>query len=69
MSRHTRTMTRFGGTLTWNTEPGSIYQVQKSVNFTGWANESVPRFAAGTSDSMPVAGLEARAFYRVLRVQ
>ncbi len=63
------TMTRFGGTLTWNTEPGSIYQVQKSVNFTGWVNEGVPRFAAGTSDSMPVAGLEARAFYRVLRVQ
>ncbi|MBW8865239.1 MAG: hypothetical protein JF609_10035 [Verrucomicrobia bacterium] len=51
--------------LTWNTQPGAIYQVQSTANFTTWSNVGSPRFAAGTTDSIYVGGSPV-GYYRVL---
>jgi hypothetical protein len=51
--------------LTWNSQPGLIYQVQISTNLVGWINLGDPRFAAGAEDSLFVGGGSA-AFYQVL---
>lgn len=42
--------------LTWNTEPGLMYQVQSSANLGTWQRLGGPRFAAGYLDSMYVGG-------------
>ena len=63
------TMTRSGGLLSWRTQPGLIYQVQKSVKFEGWTDYGPPRLAAGTLDSVPVEGRPGSEFYRVIRVR
>ena len=51
--------------LTWNTQPGSLYQVQVTTNFSIWSNLGSTRFAAGTSDSIYVGGSTA-GYYRVV---
>lgn len=51
--------------LTWNTQPGSLYQVQVTTNFTLWSNLGSTRFAAGTNDSLYVGGSTA-GYYRVV---
>jgi hypothetical protein len=51
--------------LFWNPQPGFIYQVQASADLNHWANFSVPRFAAGTTDSLYV-GVQGAGYYRVL---
>ncbi len=51
--------------LGWNTQPGLMYQVQVTTNFTSWNNLGSPRFAAGDSDSIFVGG-GAAGYYRVL---
>jgi hypothetical protein len=48
----TISQTSEGWFLDWNTKPGSIYQVQSSVNLSSWTNVGSPRFAAGTTDSI-----------------
>ncbi len=63
------TLTPEGGRLTWNSEPGYMYQVQKSVNFNGWENYGSLRRAADTSDSVLVGSLNEAEFYRVIRVR
>ena len=55
--------------LIWNTEAGLVYQVQKSLNFTTWSDLGLPRFAAGSTDSLVLSAGEANAYYRVVRVQ
>ena len=63
----TLTMTSQGCSLSWNTQPGFTYQVQETTDFTSWSivpNGSA-RFAAGTSDSMPVGG-GGVDYYRVV---
>jgi hypothetical protein len=54
--------------LSWNTQPGQIYQVQGSTNLTGWVNAGVPRLAAGSMDSIYVGGGRA-AYYRIIRLR
>jgi hypothetical protein len=54
--------------LSWNPQPGLIYQVQVSTSMTAWSNLGGPRFAAGNVDSMYV-GVGGQAYYRVLRVR
>lgn len=54
--------------LSWNTQPGLMYQVQVSTNLGGWSNVGGPRFAAGLTDSMYVGGGNA-GYYRVLRLR
>jgi hypothetical protein len=54
--------------LTWNPQPGLIYQVQTSPSLANWANLGAPRFAAGASDSVYIGG-NNMAYYRVLRLR
>lgn len=58
------TQTPQGMYLSWNTQPGMSYQVQETVNFSGWSNVGAPRFEAGTNDSVYV-GTSAAGYYRV----
>ena len=51
--------------LTWNTQPGQIYQVQVSTSFGDWANLGAPRFAAAGTDSIFCGG-GSTGYYRVL---
>ncbi len=50
--------------LTWNPQPGFIYQVLGSSDLVHWANRGTPRFAAGNSDSLYV-GVQGAGYYRV----
>lgn len=59
-----------GRRLNWSTQAGLIYQVQTANHFEGgWTNLGSPRFAAGTSDSILLAGTGNAAFYRIIRVR
>ena len=55
-----------GQYVTWNPQPGQIYQVQASTDLGSWSNVGGPRFAAGTTDSLYVGGASQTAYYRVL---
>lgn len=60
-----------GHLLSWNTQPGFVYQVQ-SIDDLGagtWASYGLPRFAAGSSDSVPVRGGTGTVYFRVIRVR
>jgi hypothetical protein len=65
----TLTQTRQGMLLSWNTQPGFTYQVQVTTDFISWRNlpppYDAPRFAVGTTDSIPVGGSLA-GYYRIL---
>jgi hypothetical protein len=55
--------------LSWNPQPGLVYQVQTSANnLAAWTNLGAPRLAAGSVDSIYV-GAGSHGFYRVLRLQ
>jgi hypothetical protein len=54
--------------LSWNPQPGLIYQVQTSPSIGPWTNLGPARFAAGTTDAIYVGG-SSRGYYRVLRVR
>src|SRR5581483_10888698 len=56
------------GNLQWNTQAGSIYQVQMTTDFKTWTNVGQARFAAGTTDSIPLAPGGSQAFYHILLV-
>jgi hypothetical protein len=60
--------TQQGPFLSWNTQPGLVYQVQVSTNMNSWSNLGSPRFAAGNNDSLYVGGSRV-AYFRVLRVR
>jgi hypothetical protein len=60
------TQTSEGALLTWtNTQPGAMYQVQMTTDFTSWANVGTPRLAAQTWDSENVGGSPV-GYYRVM---
>ena len=64
--KQTLTKTAQGLFLSWNTQPGAMYQVQVTTNFNGgWNNVGSPRFAAGTTDSIYVGGSPV-GFYQVV---
>ena len=56
--------------LTWNPQPGLTYQVKVKTNLTAssWGDFGVPRFAAGTNDSIYVGGSPA-GYYQVWLVR
>jgi hypothetical protein len=56
-----------GWFLSWNTQPGYVYQVQTSTNLGSWTNLGAPRFAAGTNDSI-FLGLNYQGFYQITRL-
>jgi hypothetical protein len=55
--------------LSWNSVPGSIYQPQVSTDLAQWDPAGSPRYAAGGSDSIPIAGGPQAAYYRVIRLR
>jgi hypothetical protein len=55
--------------LVWNTRPGCVYQVQITADLTNWTPVGAERFAAGTSDSLLVAGSDNLVMYRVVRIR
>jgi hypothetical protein len=58
-----------GTRLTWNTEPGIIYQLQARLGGQPWTSIGTPRFAPGKSDSIPLTDDQSVALYRVIRVR
>ncbi|HXT41887.1 MAG TPA: hypothetical protein VN887_17900 [Candidatus Angelobacter sp.] len=58
-----------GARVSWNTQPGFVYQVQVSQNLSSWVNFGSERFAAGTNDSIPANGSGSAVYYRVLRLR
>lgn len=58
-----------GWRLSWNTQPGLIYQIQATTDFRSWSDAGTPRFAAGSNDSIPVSGGQNSVYYRVIRVR
>jgi hypothetical protein len=64
----TLSRTAQGMYLSWNTRPGSTYQVQVSTNFNTWSNTGSPRFAAGTTDSIYVGGGPV-GYFRIVLVR
>jgi hypothetical protein len=58
-----------GASLSWNTQPGLVYQVQTSTDAATWSNFGSPRTAAEYSDSVTVSPARGTAFYRVIRTQ
>jgi hypothetical protein len=58
-----------GFRLSWNTQPGFIYQVQKSANINVWTDVDTPRFAVGGTDSIPVETNSEVSLYRVVRIR
>jgi hypothetical protein len=61
--------TEQGPRLTWNSQPGLVYQAQMSTDIGLWQNLGEPRFAPGTVDSVALTGPDAAAYYRVLRLR
>jgi hypothetical protein len=57
-----------GAQLTWNSQPGLIYQPQVSSDLKTWVNLGGARFAADYTDSVTVGG-SALSYYRVLRLR
>jgi len=55
--------------LEWRTEPGNYYQLQVTGDFKVWRNAGGPRFAAATSDSVPVSNAGQTDYYRVIRMR
>lgn len=58
-----------GVKISWNTQPGSLYQVQVSTDYTHWSNQGSARTATGFSDSITLSSPSAVAAYRVIRIQ
>jgi hypothetical protein len=58
-----------GTRLTWNTQPGLVYQVQVTTDLGSWSDLGGPRFAAGAADSVAVTGPSSVAYFRILRVR
>ena len=58
-----------GTRLSWNAQPGLMYQVQISADIASWTNVGAPQFAAGTTDSVLINGTNAAAYFRVIRLR
>ncbi len=54
--------------LNWNSEPGLVYQVQRSTNGIHWIDLGRSRFAPGVFDSLQVETMAA-ALYRIIRIR
>lgn len=58
-----------GVVISWNTQPGSVYQLQSSTNYSTWSDVGLPRTAEGYAESVNVSTSPAGVFYRVVRTQ
>jgi len=55
--------------LEWNTQPGSVYQVQVTSDFKSWQDVGGARFSPSLTDALPVAMPAAGQYYRVIRLR
>ncbi len=55
--------------VSWNTQPGLVYQVQISSDFSQWSNYGAPRLAVGSTDSVLASVVGGKSYYRILRVR
>ena len=65
-------VTAQGVTISWNAQPGSVYQVQSSPGYSNdstWSDVGSPRTAVGYAESVVVSASGGGAFYRVVRTQ
>lgn len=69
--RTTMTPEAGGVRLTWNTQPGCVYQVQSaaSAQNPSWTNVGPERTADGLSDSVLLNPAPDAAYFRVIRVR
>jgi hypothetical protein len=60
-----------GTRLSWNCQPGLVYQAQMSTTLApgSWTAVGTARFAAGSTDSVLLNGTNAAAYYRVIRLR
>lgn len=59
-----------GNFLSWNAQPGFVYQVQSKTDLSAeWADLGAPRFAVGSTDSMLISGTSDLIYYRVKRLR
>jgi hypothetical protein len=58
-----------GVRLQWNTNPGLIYQVETSKDLRIWQRQGLPRFAADTTDSIPVPDDARLSYFRIVRIR
>ncbi|MBM3833918.1 MAG: hypothetical protein FJ403_11740 [Verrucomicrobia bacterium] len=59
-----------GNFLSWNTQPGFVYQVELKVDLSAeWTDLGAPRFAVGSTDSMLISGRNNLMYYRVKRLR
>ena len=58
-----------GYRLTWNSQPGFVYQVRTSTDFRAWSDLGDARFAPGAVESIPLSSSESGAFYQIVRVR
>lgn len=58
-----------GVRLVWNTQPGSILQVQSSADAATWVDYGAPRFSAGGTDSILVPAQGDVNLFRLVRVR
>ena len=58
-----------GPSLSWNTQPRCVYQVQMTTDNVTWSNFGPARSAGGYSDAVTVNAANGMSYYRVVRVQ
>ncbi len=63
------TTTPVSSILTWNTQPGFVYQIQYTSDLQTWMDTGSPRFAAGSTDSASTSGSNDIRYYRVIRLR
>ena len=55
--------------LKWNAQPGAVYQVQVTTEFSSWFDAGAPRLAVEGFDSVSIVNDQGIAVYRVLRLR
>lgn len=58
-----------GYRLQWNTQPGAVYEVQHSLDFSSWDKISNPRLALDAVDSVSLNQIGATGYFRVVRLR
>jgi len=58
-----------GVRLAWDTVPGLVYQVEASSDLKSWQRLGSARFAADTTDSIPVSEDARLSYFRITRIR
>jgi hypothetical protein len=58
-----------GVRVSWNAQPGLVYQLQASQDFINWSNYGATRTATDVFDSVDITAGQTASAYRVIRIQ